>query len=93
MIDLPEDATPVDFAYHIHTDMGNRCIGAVINDQIASLDTSLKSGDVVEILISKNRAAPNGDWLNFVKTGIAKDKIKQSLRRKNSGRLSKLLGK
>jgi len=93
VIDLPEDATPVDFAYHIHTDMGNRCIGAVINDQIASLDTSLKSGDVVEILISKNRAAPNGDWLNFVKTGIAKDKIKQSLRRKNSGRLSKLLGK
>ena len=55
VIDLPERASPIDFAYAIHTELGNKCVGARINDQLASLDTSLKSGDVVEILTDKNR--------------------------------------
>ncbi len=55
VIDLPEQATPIDFAYHVHSDLGHRCVGAKINDRLVSLDTALKSGDVVEILTDKNR--------------------------------------
>lgn len=76
VIDLPENASPVDFAYAIHTDLGNRCIGARVNDQLTNLETSLKSGDVVEILIDKNRKGPSSDWLKFVKTNSARDHIK-----------------
>jgi GTP pyrophosphokinase len=83
VIELPEDATPIDFAYHVHTDMGNKCMGAKINDQIASLDTKLKSGDMVEILLDKNRKKPNEDWARFVKTKTAKDHIRQAVN-KNS---------
>jgi GTP pyrophosphokinase len=79
VIDLPAGATPVDFAYSVHTDVGNQCAGALINNQIAALDKKLKSGDVVEILTDKNRKFPNADWLKFVKTSIAKNKIKSSL--------------
>jgi len=92
VIDLPENATPIDFAYHIHTDVGNKCAGAIVNDQITPLESYLKSGDVVEIIINKTRQMPNEDWLNFATTNLAKDKIKQALRKKNTGRLSKLLG-
>jgi GTP pyrophosphokinase len=83
VIELPEDATPIDFAYHVHTDLGNKCMGAKVNDQIASLDTKLKSGDMVEILIDKNRKKPNEDWARFVKTKTAKDHIRQAVN-KNS---------
>ena len=79
VIELPENATPLDFAYHIHTDIGNQCVGVKINDQIASLSTPLRSGDVVEILKDKNRRKPNPDWLNMVVTHMAKDKIKNQL--------------
>jgi GTP pyrophosphokinase len=72
VIDLPEGATPVDFAYHIHTEIGDKCNGARINEQMASLDTELKNGDVVEIVIDKNRKGPSQDWLKFVKTHTAK---------------------
>src|SRR3989339_1536599 len=64
VIELPENATPLDFAFHIHTDIGNKCVGAKINEQMVSLNHALKSGDVVEILIDKNRKKPNPDWLN-----------------------------
>ncbi len=77
VIDLPENSTPVDFAYHIHTEIGDKTIAARINNQMASLDTSLKSGDMVEIVIDKNRKGPNRDWLKFVKTRAAREKIKQ----------------
>ncbi|HSR89420.1 MAG TPA: RelA/SpoT family protein [Candidatus Udaeobacter sp.] len=80
VIDLPEDATPVDFAYNIHTDLGNQCIGAKINDQLVSLDMPLKSGDVVEILRDKNRKSPSPDWLKYVKTHVAKSHIKERLK-------------
>jgi len=76
VIDLPEDSTPIDFAYHIHTEIGNKATTARINNQIASLDTHLKSGDMVEIIIDKNRKSPNRDWLKFVKTRAARDRIK-----------------
>jgi len=76
VIDLPEGATPVDFAYHIHTDIGNKCNAARVNDKMVSLDTELKNGDVVEIIVDKNRKGPSQDWLKFVKTHTAKTRIK-----------------
>jgi GTP pyrophosphokinase len=76
VIDLPENSTPIDFAYHIHTKIGNTSTGARINNQIASLDTPLKSGDMVEIITDKNRKGPNLDWLKFVKTRAAREKIR-----------------
>ncbi|HNZ86330.1 MAG TPA: RelA/SpoT family protein [bacterium] len=78
VIDLPEGSTPIDFAYHIHTDIGNKCVSVKINNKIAKLDAELKNGDVVEIITDKNRIYPNPDWLNFVKTNTAKEKIKNS---------------
>lgn len=81
VIDLPEDSTPVDFAYHIHTDIGDKATAARINNQIASLDTPLRSGDMVEIITEKGRLGPNLDWLKFVKTRAAKDKIKANAQR------------
>jgi GTP pyrophosphokinase len=79
VIDLPAGATPIDFAYYVHTDVGNQCTGALINNHIASLNTPLKSGDVIEILTDKNRKYPSTDWLKFVKTSQAKSKIKSIL--------------
>lgn len=78
VIDLPEGATPVDFAYHIHSQVGNKCTGALVNDKMVSLDTVLKNGDVVEIILDKNRKTPSHDWLEFVKTHTAKTHIRQS---------------
>jgi guanosine-3',5'-bis(diphosphate) 3'-pyrophosphohydrolase len=80
VIDLPENATPVDFAYLIHTDIGNKCEGALVNDQMVSLNTALKSGDVVEVLVDKNRKGPNRDWLSFVRTHTARQHIRQYLK-------------
>lgn len=82
VIDLPEGATPVDFAYQIHTIVGNECAGAKINGKIAALDARLKSGDSIEILTQKGKK-PSADWLNFVKTSLAKDKIRSVLKDKN----------
>ncbi len=83
VIDLPEDSTPIDFAYAVHTDIGNQCMGVMINDKIAPLNTKLKSGDTIEIIIDKTRPRPGRDWLKFVKTQRARNKIKASL---NEGR-------
>ena len=76
VLDLPQNATPVDFAYRIHSDVGHKTVGALINGRIAQLDTKLKNGDIVEIMTSKV-AAPRLDWLNFVVTKQASSKIKQ----------------
>ena len=75
VIDLPEGASPVDFAYHIHTDLGNKCTGALVNEKMVSLDTELKNGDIVEVITDKNRKGPSADWLKFVKTHTAKTHI------------------
>ncbi len=86
VIELPAGATPIDFAYHVHSDLGNKCIGAKINEQIASLDTKLRSGDMVEIMIDKNRKKPNEDWVKIVKTKSAKDHIRQALNKDSQSR-------
>lgn len=79
IIDLPEAGTPVDFAYAIHSNLGDHCIGAKINGKMAALDTPLKIGDQVDIVISKTQR-PNRDWLDFVKTNVARNHIKKWLR-------------
>ena len=91
VIDLPEGATPIDFAYHIHTEVGNKCNGAKVNEQLVSLDTSLNSGDVIEIILDKNRKGPSPDWLKFVKTHVAKNHIKNSLNANKKSWLSSIL--
>ena len=82
VLDLPKDATPVDFAYRIHSDVGHRTIGAKINGRITPLDTKIVNGDIVEILTSKT-SAPRLDWLNFVVTKQASSKIKQWFKKNN----------
>jgi len=93
VIDLPEGATPIDFAYHIHSDIGNKCAGAKVNDKIATLQTPLKSGDVVEIIIDKNRKGPSENWLSIAQTHAARDKIKAALRKSSRLNIFKFFGK
>jgi GTP pyrophosphokinase len=81
VIDLPENATPVDFAFAVHTQIGNQCAGSRVNDRIVSLDQPLKSGDVIEIIVDKSKKGPSADWIKFVKTNHAKSCIKQFSKR------------
>ncbi len=82
VIDLPYGATPVDFAYHIHSEVGDECVGARVNDEFVPLNHALKSGDLVQILLQKGKH-PSEDWLKFVKTSLAKDHIRAALREKD----------
>lgn len=86
IIDLPAGSTPIDFAYHVHTEVGHRCRGAKINEKLVSLDYVLKTGDQVEILTAK-RGGPSRDWLNpnlkLVNTNRAKSKIKYWFRKQD----------
>ncbi len=79
--DLPAGATPLDFAYRIHTDVGHACIGAKVNNRLVSLDYKLKNGDIVEIVTTKSAHGPSRDWLNLVTTSHAKEKIRQWFKR------------
>ena len=79
--DLPAGATPLDFAYRIHTDIGHRCIGAKINNRLVPLDYKLKNGDIVEIVTTKGEHGPSRDWMNIVRTSHAKEKIRQWFKR------------
>jgi GTP pyrophosphokinase len=80
LISLAQGATPVDFAYRIHTEVGNHCAGARVSGRMVPLDTVLKNGDIVEVLTQKN-AHPSLDWLNFVTTTAARNRIRQWYKR------------
>ena len=81
--DLPAGATPLDFAYRIHTDVGHRTIGAKVNNRLVPLDYRLKNGDIVEIVTTKGEHGPSRDWLNLVRTSHAREKIRQWFKRKD----------
>ena len=85
IIELPSGATPIDFAYKIHTELGHRCIGGKVNGRLVSLDTPLNNGDTVEILTTKVARGPSLDWLNpnlgYVRSASAREKIRQWFRK------------
>ena len=82
---LPAGSTPVDFAYSIHSTLGHQCTGAKINGRLVPLDYQLKNGDIIQIVSTKQNNGPSRDWLQFVKTSKAKNRIRQWLREQNRG--------
>jgi guanosine-3',5'-bis(diphosphate) 3'-pyrophosphohydrolase len=78
---IPAAGTPLDFAYQVHTDVGNHCVGAKVNGRIVPLDYQMQNGDICEILVNKSSGRPSLDWLSIVKTSSAKHKIKQWFRK------------
>ena len=83
VVDLPIDSSPIDFAYAIHSEIGNQTSGAKVNGKLVSLDTKLKNGDIVEIITGKN-ISPTHKWMEYAKTATAKKHIKSVLQKKST---------
>ncbi len=85
IIELPAEATPIDFAYRIHTEVGHQCVGAKVNNQLVPLDYKLQNGQVVQIMTSKTKVGPSRDWLmssnGYIKTASAREKVRQWFRK------------
>jgi GTP pyrophosphokinase len=86
IIELPEEATPIDFAYAIHSEIGNRAIGAKADGKIIPLNSQVKNGQVIDILTVKEKKKPSRDWLDFTKTSSAKSHIRRELRHSEFGK-------
>ncbi len=83
VIGLPKGSVPIDFAYRIHTDIGNHCVGAIVNGRIAPLEYKLKNGDIVSIITNKQNGGPSPDWLNIVSSSTTRNKIRQWFKKKS----------
>ncbi len=86
VLDLPEGSTPIDFAYQVHTDIGNTTVGAKINNRMVALDYILKNGEIVEILTQKNKK-PSSDWLRFAKSAQARKRVSSFLKKKREAEI------
>jgi GTP pyrophosphokinase len=91
VFELPEKSTPIDFAYAVHTNVGDKAAGVMINEKLGHLDQELKNGDLVEIIIEKNRQFPSRDWLKFAKTKRARDLIRQHARKSTLENIKRLI--
>ena len=83
VIELPAGATPLDFAFKIHTQIGCKCVGAKVNGKMVTIDHVLNNGDIVDIITSANSSGPSIDWLNMAKSSSARSKIRQWLKSQN----------
>ncbi len=81
IIDLPVGSTPIDFAYRIHSEVGNSCVGSKVNNRLVSLDYQLQNGEIIQVMTSKNTRGPSRDWLNFVQTSGARNHIRRYFKR------------